>query len=118
MPGWGWPRTRVDDPTLRRLCRVLFGTLGGDGRGRMPEEIIRWQVQGVERIVQLTPGLTLSQIARRAMLAQIEIDGGTPTPLIPKVTPKSLPLVVENRLSRARVTRDEDGCYFPAKRDT
>lgn len=84
----------------------------------MPEEIIRWQVQGVERIVQLTPGLTLLEIARRAMLAQIQIDGGPPTPLIPKVTPKSLPLVVESRLSRAEVTRDEDGRYYPVNQET
>lgn len=114
-PG-GWNRIRIDDPVLRRVCRFLFD--GTDGRGRMPEEILMWQVQGVERIVQLTPGLTLSEIARRAMFAQIEIDGGPPTPLIPKVTPKSLPLVVENRLSRAQVTRDEDGCYYPANQDT
>lgn len=115
---WGWSQIRVNDAVLRQLCRFLFEEPEDDGRGRTPEEIIRWQVQGVERIVQLTPGLTLSEIARRAMLAQIEIDGGTPTPLIPKVTPKSLPLVVENRLSRAQVTRDEDGCYYPANQET
>lgn len=115
---WGWPRISVDDPTLRRLCRFLFRTPGDDGRGRTPEEIIKWQVQGVERIVQLTPGLTLSQVSRRAMFAQIQIDGGTPTPLIPKVTPKSLPLVIEKRLDRAQVIQDENGRYYPAETDT